>query len=121
MKNLRAFIAGILYTTLAKTFAIVLDVPPSWWNQDIEVSGPTRIQEGESTLFAFIQFINTYLRFFLGAITMWVLVYAWFRLLTAAGNEERIKQTTNLLIWTIIGIVVVLLSYAIVRLVVNLL
>lgn len=114
----------ILILTVASfvshTFAVVIQIPPiENVSPDINL-GSTQVQADESTLFSFIQFINTYLWFFMGAVAMGVLVYGGFKLMTANGDSDKVAEATKLLIGAAIGIAVVLFSYAAVRMLINL-
>ncbi len=120
------FFHGILFTvfglmSLFSTFAIVVEVPSSQWQQDVIVTGPTQIQWDESTVFSTIQTINSYLRFSIWAICMGVLIYWWIKLITAQWDPAKMKEANKLLMWALIGILVAIFSYAIVRIIVNLL
>ena len=120
------FFHGIIFTVLGlmslfSTFAIVVEVPSSQWQQDVIVTGPTQIQWDESTFFNTIQTINSYLRFSIWAICMGVLIYWWIKLITAQWDPAKMKEANKLLMWALIGILVAIFSYAIVRIIVNLL
>lgn len=108
-------------TTLFSTFAIVVEVPSSQWQEDVIVTGPTQIQADESTLFETIQTINKYLRFSIGAICMGVLIFWWIKLVTAQGDWAKLKEANKLLMWALIWILIAIFSYALVRIIVNLL
>ncbi len=123
MKN---FLHGIIFTmfgltTLFSTFAIVVEVPSSQGQQDVIVTGPTTVQGDESTLFDTIQTINKYLRFSIGAICMGVLIYWWINLMTAQWDAAKMKEANKLLMWALVGILIAVFSYALVRIIVNLL
>lgn len=124
--HLKNFIHGILFTlfgftTLFSTYAIVVEVPPSQGQEDVIVTGPTQIQADESTMYKTIQTINRYLRFSIGAVCMGVLVFWWIKLITASWNQAKMKEANKLLIWALIGILISIFSYAVVRIIVNLL
>ncbi len=123
---IKNFFHGIIYTlfgftSLFSTFAIVVEVPSSQWQQDVVVSWPTQIQADESTLFDIIQTVNMYLRFSIWAICMGVLIFWWIQLITAQWNEAKMKEANTLLMWAIVWIFISIFSYAIVRIIVNLL
>lgn len=123
IKNL---LHAIIFTTfglmsLFSTFAIVVEVPPSQGQNDVIVTWPTQIQSDESTLFSTIQNINKYLRFFMWVICMWVLIYWWIKLITAQWDWAKMKEANKLLMWALIGILIVIFSYAVVRIIINLL
>ena len=122
---IKNFFHGIVFTilgltTLFSTFAIVVEVPSSQWQQDVIVTGPTTVQADESTLFSTIQLINSYLRFSIGSICMGVLIFWWIKLITAQGDPAKMKEANKLLMWALIGILVAIFSYVIVRIIVNL-
>ncbi len=54
---------------------------------------------------------------FLGAIFLALTVYAGFKYMTAGGNEEKTKEALALLRNAIIGLVIILLAWAITRIV----
>lgn len=123
MKN---FFHAIIFTmfgltTLFSTYAIVVEVPSSQGQQDVIVTGPTTVQGSESTIFDIIQNINRYLRFSIWAICMWVLIFWWIKLITAQWDAAKMKEANKLLMWALIGILIAIFSYAIVRIIVNLL
>ncbi len=120
MKKIRRSLMLTILTGLNYTMAIVIQVPPAGWNADINVQNPV-VEADESTLFVVFQFINQYLRFFMGAIAMGVLIYGWFLLMTASGDSEKVSQANKIIIGAGIGIGIVLISYAAVRLIINIL
>ncbi|MCX6824819.1 MAG: hypothetical protein NTY80_01215 [candidate division SR1 bacterium] len=123
---IKNFLHGIVFTTLGltmlfSTFAIVVEVPPSQGQQDVIVTGPTLVQGSESTIFNIIQTINKYLWFSIGAICMGVLIFGGIKLITAQGDQAKMKEANKLLMGALIGILIAIFSYAIVRIIVNLL
>jgi len=100
--------------------AVVVEVPPARGNQDIAVTGPTRVQADEFTFFEFIQLINDYLWFAMGAIALGVLIYGGIKLITAQWDPEKTSSAHKLLVGAVIGIVIIIFSYAAVRLIINL-
>jgi hypothetical protein len=123
---IKNFLHAVIFTTLGlttlfSTFAIVVEVPSSQGQEDVIVTGPTLIQGDESTFFETIQTINKYLWFSIGAICMGVLIYWWIKLITAWGDPAKMKESNKLLMWALIWILIAIFSYAIVRIIVNLL
>lgn len=123
---IKNFLHGMVYTIIGltsvfSTFAIVVEVPSSQGQEDVIVTWPTQIQADEGTLFETIQLINTYLRFSIWAVCMWVLIFWWIKLITAQWDPAKMKEANKLLMWALIGILIAILSYAIVRIIVNLL
>jgi len=108
-------------TLTFSTFAIVVEVPASHGQDDIMVTWPTQIQGDESTFYETIQTINKYLRFSIGVVCMGVFIFWWIKLITANGNPAKMKEANNLLMWAMIGILIAIFSYALVRIIINLL
>lgn len=54
-----------------------------------------------------------------GACTMLVFIWGGFQMIFAGGNEERIKKGRATLMWAVIGLAIILSSYAILQYVFN--
>ena len=87
----------LLILPVLNSFAIVVQVPNNQGQQDVAVTGPTQVQGDESSFFQLIQTINQYFRFGIGVVCMAVLVIGGFKLITASGNPEKLKQANKLL------------------------
>ncbi len=55
------------------------------------------------------------LMMFMGAIMFLLVVYGGVLWMTAAGNSERISKAKNIIIWSALGVAVMLSSYIIVN------
>ena len=55
----------------------------------------------------------------LGSLVFLVFVYGGVLWLTSAGNEERIKNGTQTMLWAVIGVFVIFGSYAIISLIIE--
>ena len=123
MKLIKYFLAWAFLVVSSVGFfssAIIVEVPRAEGNQDIILNWPDQIRGDESTFFALIQRINEYLWFGIGAVCMVFIVIGWFKLMTANGKDEQLKAANKLLMGAIIGILIAVLSYSVIRLVVNL-
>lgn len=60
--------------------------------------------------------INIFLGF-LGIIFLILIIYGGFLWMTASGNEENVKKARSLLVAGVIGLIIVLSSYAIAKLI----
>jgi len=49
-----------------------------------------------------------------GVVSLLLIIISGFRYITARGNEEQVSQARSGLLWAIIGLIVILLSYVIV-------
>jgi len=63
-------------------------------------------------------FMNYFLGF-LGLFAVVMLVYAGILMVSAQGEDEPVQKAKKIILWSVAGIVLVLLSYAIVSLVVD--
>lgn len=125
--TIKNFLHWIIYTIIGftsitlSTFAIVVEVPSSHGQDDVMVTWPTQVQADEWTFFETIQMINQYLWFSIWAICMGVLIFWWIKLITAQWDAAKMKEANKLLMWALIGILIAMFSYAIVRIIINLL
>ena len=113
-------ISLIAISCISFSHAIIVQLPHTQWQVDVAVTGPTQVQGGESTLFATIQLVNSYLWFAIGVVCMWVLIFGGYKLISSQGDDKKMSEANKLLMWALFGIVISLLSYALIRLVVNL-
>ena len=67
-----------------------------------------------SFLNALIIWTNFFLGF-LSVVAMIALIYSGFLYVTAAGNDEQANKAKKIIIWVVVGIVVILLAYALVN------
>lgn len=109
-----------IFSFFQQTFAITVELPRTQGNIDIAVVWPEEISWDESTFFDTIQMVNQYLWFWLWFICMAVLVWGGIQLITASGDADKMKKTNKLLMGALIGILISILSYSVIRLVVNL-
>lgn len=122
IKKIFIFMFWIISLTsfFQQSFAINVELPRAQWNPDIAVIWPEQISGDETTFFNIIEMVNQYLWFGLWLVCMVVLVWGGIQLITASGDAEKMKKTNKLLMWALIGILISILSYSVIRLVVNL-
>ena len=109
-----------MFSLASFSSAIILQVPPAQGQEDIIQTGPSQIQTDESTLFEIIQIINKYLWFSIWGVAMVVFVIAGFYLITASGNADQTKKANKMFFGSIIAIMICIVSYSVVRILVNL-
>lgn len=51
----------------------------------------------------------------IGSIALLMFVYGGFVWMTAAGNEKKVSQGRDILMWAAIGLIIIFISYAAVR------
>jgi len=116
----KIFLIVLLLSTLNSSFSYQVDLPNStndiksqiWWSVD-SLSSQDYYQSLASV-------INKYLWFFMWVISLWMVLYAWFLLVSSNGKADDHKKANNILVWWLIGIFVSLLSYIIVKLLIHL-
>jgi hypothetical protein len=104
----------------SSSYGITIQVPSQQGQTDVAVLWSTSIQENESTLLNVIQLINSYLWFAIWVVCMAVLIRGWVKLITAQWDEKKMAEANKLLLWALAWIIISLLSYALIRLIVNL-
>lgn len=121
MKKIFSFIL-LFVSFFSMVHGIHIEIPDPEWNTDINAvtAGPTQISGDEWSFFQTIQMINQYLWIWIWLICMFFLVYSGIGLITANGDEKKMKNANKMLTWALIGILISILSYALVRLLVNL-
>lgn len=72
---------------------------------------------GESTLRGLILTIINYFLGFLGLIAVIMVIYGGVTYVISAGNDEAIGKAKKIIMYALIGIVIILLSFVLVRMV----
>lgn len=113
-------IFSLLFPSLV--WAITLTVPPTDGNRDIILTWPTQVESQSDLITGYIQLINQYLWFAMIVLLFVLVVRMWFKLMTnEAGSDEAKTILKNWLISAWTGIMIIILSYTVVRLVINIL
>jgi hypothetical protein len=123
MKRIKFVLLSLIIFTWINVwniFAIDVQVPSSQWNEDIIVTWPSQIHTDEWTIFEMIQIINQYLWFSVWFACLIILVIGGFKLITAKWDVAQTKKANTVITWAIIWLLICILSYAAVRIVVNL-
>jgi len=55
----------------------------------------------------------------IGSIALLMFIYGGFTWLTSGGNEQKVTQGRNILMWAALGLVIIFLSYALVKFVIT--
>lgn len=98
-----------------------LNLPPSQGNPDLQKATAINPVYGDkSDVETLLWQVNQYLRFTLWVVAMAVLIIAWYKLITARGDEKEMKKATDILIWLVIWVFIAIFSYLLVRIVANL-
>ena len=97
---------------------------PGWqWYRDVQavqvVVPGARTYGDENDVTKIINLTNKYLWFALGVVAMVVLVIAWIKLITARWDEKEMKKVGSILTWLVVGVIIAIFSYLLVKLIAN--
>ena len=113
---------GVTIASSSSLFAITLTIPPSDGFQDIAVIGPQQVEGEADLVYNYIQLANQYLWFAMIVICFIVVIRLWYKLMTnPAGSDEAKTALKKSIITVGIGLATIMISYTIVRLVINIL
>ncbi len=98
--------ASGVFAALVAAPIVIAQAPP---DSGIALGGQRR------TIREVVVSILNYLLGFVGLIAVAMLIYGGFRYLTSAGNEEVTKKAKSVILYAIIGIVIIALSFVIVN------
>lgn len=115
----------LLSTIFMPIFWVELRLPSDHAGDDINITiegqtKNTRIRGNEDTLFKSINLVNTYLWWSFAVISTGLVIYWGYQLITSNGDKKIMKKAIRTLIWTAIGISIAMLSYLIVKFLINL-
>jgi uncharacterized BrkB/YihY/UPF0761 family membrane protein len=118
MKKAKNFL-NVLIVSLLLVFSFSSGVHASnLWNQQDLLDGSVESAFGESKnsptdiRYQIVNIINIILTL-LGIITIILMIYAGFRWMTSAGNEDAISSAKNILKNAIIGLVIITFAWSI--------
>lgn len=74
---------------------------------------------GEGSIRALVLRIVDFFLLFLGLIAVIMIIYGGITYVTAAGNQEKIESAKKIILYAVIGIVIVLISFALVNTVIR--
>jgi heme/copper-type cytochrome/quinol oxidase subunit 2 len=110
----------IVITMVVFLLAPVLAIPASAQNLGIEFASNLGLQNSaQSDPRDMAVDIVKYLMTFLGIIAVVVILLGGFKWMTAAGNEDKVAEAKKLIIAGVIGLIIILASFAIVQFVVS--
>ena len=110
---------SLLWLNISNIFALSVQIPTPSGQDDIIVAEST-IESDESTIFDIIQIVNDYLWFAIACVAMVLIVISGLKLILADWNKEETTKANRMIVSAIIAIFAAMLSYAVIKLVVNL-
>ncbi|MCD6109399.1 hypothetical protein J7J83_01410 [bacterium] len=80
---------------------------------------PRDIAAGGGDIRALVLNIVSFVLGFLGLIAVIMIIYGGITYVTAAGNQEKVDSAKKIIMYAIVGIIIVLISFALVNTVIN--
>ena len=115
-------LAILLWSMGTEAFAFTLedaDVPKPDNLPDIEIMEATDENNPETaatqTLILYLGGIVSKVLLFASSVTIGYLIYAGANYIFAFGKDERIERGKRGIVWSLVGLITILLSYAIIR------
>ena len=75
--------------------------------------------EGEKSLMSNVNMLINVFASVMGFLAVGMIIYGGFTLLTAQGDPARIKRGKDVVLYSVIGLILVMLAYAIINFVMN--
>lgn len=103
-----ALISTIFFATIGQAaYATYFDREGVFFSSGLSTKTPTEI------MFAIIQYVLG----LLAIITLVLVIYSGFLIMTASGSEERVQKGMVTLKWTVLGLLIIMSSWGIVLLI----
>lgn len=121
-KVLYLAVSVVLFGGLALTASAQTNTPPQAIPDDYGLEATARgagLPVGEANPISIVATAVNTLLGFLGALLVMLVIYAGFLWMTAAGEEQKISKAKKLLGNAVIGLAIVLASYAIATFTIN--
>jgi len=95
------------------------DCSLQWWIEQVKDTLKDSVTDRNAS--DYIQDVIAFLLGFIALVAVIIIIYAWFNILTWAGDEEKVKKAKMTIIYVIVGIIVIYLAWPIFNFVVNVL
>lgn len=129
MKILRLCLAIWTYL-VTTTSAVKVEVPPldewkanvwgSYYENTVLWPDGEIINEDRNFILTVMRILNEYMRRILGPLIFGLLIYFWFQIITSSNPWDDTKTKIKSIAKIIIGLLVIILTYTVIRFVVNL-
>jgi hypothetical protein len=100
----------------------VFGVDPAYAQLISDTDSPANIAQatgGQGSFRALANTIVNFFLYFLGFLATVMIIYGGVLYVTSAGNDENVQKAKKILLYAIVGIIVILLSFAIVNTVIG--
>jgi hypothetical protein len=110
--------ALILFAVMTGALTLVSVVPTAFAGAISSSDSPDVVQEltgGTGSLRELVLRIVNFFLTFLGILAVIMVIYGGVTYVTAAGNDEAVGNAKNIILYALVGIIIILLSFAIVN------
>lgn len=113
---------SLLVPAAARANDLRVSLPDGQGYQDLQnaMQNGSEITGSSSDILMLLQTINEYLWIAVGITCMVAIVIGGIKLITARGDEAVMKRANNMMIGAMVGIIIAIFAYLLVRLVINL-
>ena len=118
MKKILLFLVMTLSSLFSFWYQVDLPSPTS--NIQSEWTILSSSSQKHSYFFNVFKVLTTYIWLFTWVVAFWVVLYAWFLLVSSHWTPEDLKKANKMLVWWLVWIFVSLLSYLLVKVLINL-
>lgn len=101
------------YFSIATSTALTLLLPLATLAQDTSLQPPFGSADQQTQPIIIIAVVIQALLGLVGAGALLMFIWGGFHMIFSAGSEERVTKGKKILIWAVIGMVVILSSYAV--------
>ena len=123
MNKVKKFVMGLTVGVMAfsvifgaqNAFAVTCPSGTSRGGQDVSSLAECSIEESDDTLMSTIATIINVALGVLGIVAVIVIIYGGFTYVTSSGDAAKLTKARNTIIYSVIGLIVSLLAFAIVN------
>lgn len=119
LKTLKQFVLVTVLTSLALLLVNSVGAIPAFAQAiDVEQDQPAIIAAlsgGQTGLRGLVLTIINFFLTFLGLLAVIMVIYGGFLYVGSAGNEENVNKAKKIILYAVIGIVVIIISFALVN------
>lgn len=120
LQNVHSIIVFLILFFINTAQAVTIRVPRQGTSEDYVLLWQEEITANEKDILATIQLINKYLRFTIWLVLFVIIIISGFKIMVSHWDGEKLKSNVKIIWYSFIWLGISILSYAIVRIVINL-
>lgn len=114
-ENLKKTAVGLMASTMLMMSSIAAVSAQGFISPSDNPSAVSAATQGQGSIRQLALTIVNFFLTFLGLIAVIMIIYGGFLYVSAAGKEDKIESAKKIIMYSIIGILIILLSFAIVN------